>query len=108
MTTIHTRCPDCDKGIILPVERVTLLRGPVVLYGFECPGCEAPVVKSTDEKSLGLLELAGVSADAPVEPAAPLHPELPAPGPALTRDDLLALHERLARDNWLADLLKAR
>ncbi len=33
------------------------------------------------------------------------HPENPPPGPLLTPDDLLDLHERLASPDWLSELL---
>lgn len=105
MPTIHTKCPNCRGEIALAPERVALLRGPAVLYGFACPSCQDPVLKVADRNAVNLLETAGVSADGPVELLAPPHPEQPGPGPAFSHDDLLTLHELLADERWIADLL---
>lgn len=118
MTRIRASCPGCGEVDLRP-DDVTLhvVRAPDGLvsdassYRFSCPDCEELVTKPADERIAQLLTTGGVAVEEepgdapPITDPRPLHPEQRSPGPALTRDDLLDLHLKLASDGWFDELL---
>ena len=72
-----------------------------------CDSCADLVTAKLDWRALLTLVTAGVTVlDDAAPEALPPHPEHPEPGPSLTRDDLLALHELLAFDRWFDQVLR--
>jgi hypothetical protein len=117
VTRIRASCPTCGEVELQPDDvALCLVRdrdGEVTdesCYRFDCPGCSEQIVKPADERIAELLLRGGVEVEehdgsiGPVDRRPP-HPESPAPGPALTYDDLLDLHLELADDAWFARLL---
>lgn len=124
MTRIRATCPACGEVDVQPEDvRLEIVRdeagdvGEGSIYRFSCPTCDALVSKPADERVARMLATGGV-AIAIVQTqfdidelvslldvdALALHPELPQPGPAFERDDLLAFHELLERDGWFDTL----
>lgn len=123
MTRIRATCPLCGEVDLKPeqiqLEIVRDMAGEVgdgSTYRFPCPTCREVVTKPADERVARLLATGGVAiaitrTDLDLDELAsfldepsPGHPEHPVPGPALTPDDVLALHELLATDDWFAQL----
>jgi hypothetical protein len=117
VTRIRASCPTCGEVELQPDDvALCLVRdrdGEVTdasSYRFDCPGCCEEVVKPADERIAELLLRGGVEVEErdelsdPVDQR-PAHPESPAPGPALTYDDLLDLHLELTDDAWFERLL---
>lgn len=96
---IRVRCTACGRETDLPPQQILLeVAVPPTAHGrysFDCPSCGARVQRLADERAIKLLEAGGVEPSA-TEP----HPEQPPGGPPLTADDLIDLHELLARDDW--------
>ncbi len=121
MTRIRANCPSCGEVDLRPHDVVlSVVRAYDGLvsdessYRFNCPDCTEVVTKPADERIAQLLTTGGVpveeAEDAPATAAVPVddrppHPETPAEGRALTADDLLDLHLKLADDGWFAELL---
>jgi predicted RNA-binding Zn-ribbon protein involved in translation (DUF1610 family) len=119
MTRIRATCPSCGEIELRPADvvlrRVIDALGDVAegsCYRFSCPDCAELVEKPADSRIADLLTTGGV----PIEDAAedepevddrPQHPEQPAAGPCLTRDDLLDLHLQLQDDQTWFDRLLA-
>ena len=118
MTRIRANCPGCGEVDLTPPDvtlRITRaadgLVGDGSTYRFLCPDCFELVTKPADSRIAQLLSTGGVpieesgDLDHFLETLRPPHPEQPAEGPQLTVDDLLDLHELLARDDWFERLL---
>lgn len=112
MTRIRANCPACGEVDLRPDDVVLhVVRAPDGLvtdgseYRFHCPSCTDEVAKPADERIAQLLTTGGVHV-AEAAPALPPHPEAPAAGPPLTRDDLLDLYLGLQRDDWFSELLR--
>jgi hypothetical protein len=74
-----------------------------------CEGCTDLSTARLDWPALLTLVTAGATLlDDATDEALPPHPEQPAAGAPLTRDDLLALHELLTTDTWFDQVTKAR
>jgi hypothetical protein len=73
----RTPCPGCRTVSLLPLPAVLELPGSLL---FRCPTCAGT-------QCVPLAEA----------PPPPVHPERAAPGPPLTLDDLIDLHELLHR-----------
>lgn len=104
--TIKATCPHCGDVSLAPDEVLLELLVPSARhqghdrYWFTCPDCSREVRKPADERIVQLLRSGGV----PVRELRP-HPErMPAVASPLTRDHLLAFHEQLRDDDWLAGL----
>lgn len=100
MTTINTHCPACGEVSLTPDDielRAEPPTDPEAFYAFGCPRCHQHVRKPADEQIIRLLQSAGVACRVRA-------PESAAPGPALTYDDLLDLHELLGTDDWFDEL----
>ena len=67
-------------------------------YRFSCPTCTDLVTKPADERIARLLRTGGVPVVEPTHGGT--HPESPPPGPRLTMDDLLDLHQLLETPDW--------
>ena len=124
MTRIRATCPLCGEVELKPEDvRLEIVRdaagevGEGSSYRFPCPTCSEMVRKPADERIARMLATGGVAiaitqSDFDVdelvglldEEDLRLHPELPQPGPAFVRDDLLAFHELLERDDWFEHL----
>jgi predicted RNA-binding Zn-ribbon protein involved in translation (DUF1610 family) len=116
MTRIRANCPDCGDVELAPDEMLIEvthdnddLVGEGSNYRFVCPDCASTVRKPADDRIVQLLISGGVPlqvTEDPVEVPAPSseHPEAPAPGPALTCDDLLDLHLLLRQSDWFDQL----
>lgn len=121
MTRIRASCPRCGEVDLVPAElHVQLVEEPGgsvgqgSSYRFTCPDCELAVTKPADARIVSLLQGGGVEVRRVAPPelevelgvAGPTaHPEDPPDGPALTVDDLIALHALLDRDDWFERLL---
>jgi predicted RNA-binding Zn-ribbon protein involved in translation (DUF1610 family) len=110
VTRIRATCPSCGEIELRPADvllRRVLDRSGEVLdgssYRFSCPDCTVVVEKPADDRVASLLTTGGVPTEditPPAEAVLPPHPEQPAPGPALTLDDLLDLHLALEDPTW--------
>ena len=103
---ITTTCTGCGFDIAVPARRGHLVVGPGAdLVVVACPTCRAPVTRQVDGRLRAALERLGV----PVltSPAQTPYPEcLPnQDAPPFTVDDVISLHELLARPDWFAGLL---
>ena len=73
-----------------------------------CGGCADLTTGQLDWPALLTLVTAGAAVlDDATDEALPPHPEQPSAGAALTRDDLLALHELLTTDTWFDQVTTA-
>lgn len=119
MTRIRATCPTCGEveltatDLVLSVVGSTAPAADSTTYRFECPDCESLVVKPADTRISRLLTSGGVEVeytsatrldDELAALSSSVHPEHPTPGPRLTTDDLLDLHELLATDHWFDEL----
>lgn len=117
-------CPVCDLTSTVPVEALLVSLAvedeglePVAdtdtderaqeagdvaaVVAWTCPSCDDLASIRIEWTTLLRLVTAGVVLlDEGSDEPAPPHPETPAPGATLTRDDLLALHELLESDTW--------
>lgn len=120
MTRIRATCPMCGEVDLKPEDvRLAIVRdaagevGDGSTYRFPCPSCRELVSKPADERIARMLATGGVAieiteGELDVDELVGLlddedlafHPELPSPGPAFVRDDLLTFHELLAGDDW--------
>ncbi len=109
MTRIRATCPVCGEVDLRPSDiELQIVRDVLAevaegsCYRFSCPTCTDLVTKPADERIARLLRTGGVLV---VEPRpAPAHPEAPPPGPRLTHDDLLDLHQLLGTADWFHGL----
>lgn len=90
-----THCPSCGEHVGIPV---TAGRLHVPLVGmahclFRCPRCGESVTREVNEPLLSTLVARGMPAERVDVTATPSYHR---PGPPLTLDDLLTLHEQLA------------
>jgi len=120
MTTtrvVNISCQTCGLTSIVPVD--ALLVSVAVeeedaaagIIAWTCDSCGDLVTAQVDWRALLTLVTAGATllddaSDSDGE-ALPPHPEHPAEGTPLSRDDLLALHELLASDSWFDQLTSA-
>lgn len=124
MTRIRATCPLCGEVDLKPEDvRLEIVRdadgdvGEGSVYRFPCPTCTEVVSKPADERIARMLATGGVSiaitqTQFDIDELVSLldvdelclHPELPGPGPALVREDLLDFHELLDRDDWFDQL----
>ncbi len=122
MTKIRATCPDCGEVDLQPTDiQLRIVRSVVgevgdgSSYRFDCPSCTSTVTKPADERIARLLATGGVEISIertdvaldlldPAERTRVAHPESPAPGPALTYDDLLDLHLQLQGEAWFREL----
>jgi predicted RNA-binding Zn-ribbon protein involved in translation (DUF1610 family) len=110
MAEIRVLCPQCGmvdiaaRSIRLVVSDREHDSGIAV---FECPECNVVHRSNVDERTGRALARAGVVRSFVSSPVRPAHPEHPAPGPVLTFDDLLDLHELLEQDNWFEELARS-
>lgn len=112
---ISTHCPTCGADAYLPVEAVlasiAVTGDPLIAasVAWTCASCQELAIAAIGWPMLLTLAAAGVDLldDATDELAdLPAHPERSAGGPALSADDVLALHELLATDAWFDELLR--
>lgn len=110
---IRTSCPHCAVRIWLRPREVKLALEPTAdahagRYAYLCPACSRIPVQKADRSLVRQLRAWGaevVTGDGGHRPGTPVgHPETAAGGPPLTLDDLLDLHELLARDDWLDEI----
>ncbi len=104
MTTIKATCPGCGE-VDLSAEDILLRIGGLATsnsYGFSCPECGDFVEKPADDRIVRLLLSGGVMPMLLNIPAEALEPKQ---GPPIDYDDLLAFHEVLKGDDWLAQLI---
>ena len=137
MTTasfVTISCQTCSLSSTLPVEALLLTVTPdgasaagrelgddraadsvwtAGTVAWTCASCDDLVSARLDWAALLALVTAGATvledpdSDEGEEDALLPHPENPAGGAPLTRDDLLALHELLASDTWFAQVSAA-
>jgi hypothetical protein len=102
MVTITAPCSHCYSSARLFGSEVVVRADSAVeaQLSFLCQRCESVSVSSLTAEWCARFEAAGVAVDR----VAQRHPEQLPTGPALTRDDLLDLHELLATDGWFAAL----
>jgi hypothetical protein len=106
MIEIRCRCSSCAEISSAALDELLLVLpdgpddpGPQIVHG--CDHCGATTLRDIDERLAGLLLTHGIVAVPYVgQPAAEAHPENPPAGPAITADDVLAMHELLADDGW--------
>jgi hypothetical protein len=72
-----------------------------------CDPCADLVTAALDWRALLALVTAGATLLDDASDDLPPHPEHPAGGTPLSRDDLLALHELLASDSWFDQVIPA-
>lgn len=98
-TTIQATCPTCGHVTLASDDVELLIDGGSRpdSYAFHCPECRVHVRKDADERVVRLLQSAGVACRS-LAPAPPARP-------ALTEDDLYALHRLLQTDDWFAEVL---
>ena len=103
MKKIETTCPGCRATVAIePAEILLAVRTPAT-YTIVCPACGTLTAKHAGAAVVGLLR----TIEVPTVSFAPSHPESPSPGPPLSLDDLLELHEQLATDDWLSQWQRA-
>ncbi len=104
MATIRARCTDCgDVELTTADVNVRICSDTNVgTYGFTCPTCELPVVKSAEPRTLDLLVASGVSCSTWTLPA-----ELGErhEGDPICHDDVLDFHLFLNDDDRLSAAL---
>ena len=107
MSLVETTCPQCRELVLVAVNEVRGWNsGGHAYIAFACPRCDSPAAKRCHPEHLEDLARLGAAIDAAgLRP--PLHPEhIPDPdAPRFVADDVLALHELLARDDWFEQLL---
>lgn len=110
---IRTSCPHCAVRVWLRPREVKLALEPTAdahagRYAYLCPACSRIPVQKADRSLVRQLRAWGaevVTGDGDHRRGTPVgHPETAADGPPLTLDDLLDLHELLARDDWLDEI----
>jgi len=104
MATIRASCPDCGDVELTTADMTVRVcaddnRGA---YAFRCPTCEMAVTKSAEPRIVDLLVSSGVTLQTWQLPAELF--EVRPVGEPFSHDDLLAFHELLADDAWLAEL----
>lgn len=100
-------CPECKAELTLPAHRLLVrvdagrTSSGEVLFG--CLSCDVTVATELDAGGVAALVMAGVSH---LTLSAPIveHPETRPDGPPFTADDLLDLHDALAKDEWFDTL----
>jgi hypothetical protein len=115
MTMINIDCATCGATNVLPAGAVLATAGVADLdsqfggqVGWICSGCLQMVWASVSWQAFLDLLLAGVPLiEEDAETDLPPHPEHPMSCRALSRDDLLDLHELLATDDWFSALAPA-
>jgi len=114
MTTASIECPRCGTPSLVPVDAllvtVAVDEDDAQLAGYAswlCASCSDLVAAPVSWPSLLTLITAGAPLLDEGGDELPTHPESPANGPTLTRDDLLELHELLASDTWFDALTAA-
>lgn len=122
MTRIRATCPSCGEIELTPLDIELRIVGTSTedvqagsAYAFDCPSCCDEISKPADARIVALLAGGGVAATFLDDPAfaeqmaaarmALSHPEGIQPGPPLTHDDLLDLHELLRSDDWFDSLV---
>lgn len=110
MTTIRTTCRCCDSDVEIDSATAVLAVAEdgsgELLY--DCPVCAAPTVQALNPSEARLLRVVGMP-HLPLLALDALRPPYPETRPAggpLGPDDLLELHELLARDDWAAALTR--
>ena len=104
MATIRASCPDCGDVELTTADMTVRVcaddnRGA---YAFRCPACEMAVTKAAEPRIVDLLVSSGVALQTWQLPSE-LFEARPV-GEPFSHDDLLAFHELLADDAWLAEL----
>ena len=102
MSVLRTMCPTCDQPHTLAADDVILHIGDdgVGRYVFACTLCGTTLSRALADRSLEVMLAAGARV---IEPSSPQR-KAQAPGPRLTLDDLLDLHELLATRDWFERL----
>jgi len=111
MIEIRCSCRSCEEVSAFGLDELVLVLpeeptepGPRIVHG--CHHCGSTTARDLDEQLAGLLLSHGVTAVPHVgQPDAEPHPETPPDGPSFTADDVLAMHELLASDDFLAALV---
>lgn len=104
MATIRASCPDCGD-VELTTAGVTVrvcAADNQGAYVFRCPACAMAVTKAAEPRIVDLLVSSGVELHVWQLPAELLEPR--PVGEPFTHDDLLAFHELLADEHWVAAL----
>ena len=119
MTTtsvVNISCQTCGLTSSVPVEALLVsvavedADATAGIIAWTCDSCADLVSAPLDWRALLTLVTAGATLldDASDESdTLPPHPESPAGGTPLSRDDLLAMHELLASDAWFEQLTSA-
>lgn len=100
--SIRATCPDCGDVDL----RVEQLRAQLCVtdnqgsYAFVCPACDGQVTRPAEPGVVDLLVSAGVELSVWRRP----DDGADHAGPAFTWDDVLELHEELARPDWFERL----
>ena len=116
MTNFQIRCPQCGTENSVPAGALLAAVSadePDPDYAgtvaWICAGCDHAVSATVAWHAFLTLVTAGVAmleqdGDVAEVTDLPPHPEQPPAGQAFTPDDLLELHELLARDTWFSAL----
>lgn len=103
MNTLETSCPRCGRTLDVPTAAVLLCRSTSGTTAWLiCDGCDELVTRSVPPAFVHHLVAGGCHV---VRSGQEPHPEERRDGPALDADDALALHELLADDAALAEVL---
>lgn len=103
-TKIRANCQECGD-VELTVDEVEVrvcTTDNSGTYQFECPGCEAAVVKTAEPRVIDLLVASGVRMSTWELPAEMFERRT---GRAFCHDDLIDFHHRLESDDWFEELL---
>ena len=112
MTTIRTTCTRCGRIELQPDVidlRIDTADPDAAIYGYQCPRCEATVVRRAGARVVRLLVASGV----PERSYESRSPACSDPVivirdlPPFTSDDLLDFHEQIKDSNWIGKLLQA-
>ena len=115
MIEIQSVCDECGSELTLdPTDLLLLLpteeadnRTARLVHG--CELCGATTVRAIEARLGTVLIARGVPSlpDLELQPAEVPHPENPPDGDRWSADDLIELHELLARDDWYEGLIDA-
>lgn len=104
MATIRASCAECGD-VQLTTDDVTVricVSTDEGEYQFECPSCEALVVRHAEQRTIDLLVAAGVALMTWTLPAELFEQH---DGQIITHDDLIDFHTMLENDEALANAL---
>ncbi len=115
MIEIQSICAECGTELSLAPDDLVLLvpteeaedRTARLVHG--CAECGATTVRPIPARLGRVLIAQGVPSlpDLELQPAVVRHPENPPEGSRWSADDLIELHELLARDDWYEELIDA-